>query len=125
MTLKRKKREHLEKFLFLLDNGEMEEIEAFNGTVPQALMMINGDIVNNSASHEEHGGFVNYVLGRWRDPADRLEYIYLNVLSRLPTAKEKTYFQRYMERSLYRNKDLAYEDLYWVLLNSAEFSLNH
>ena len=124
-ALEERKREHLRKFLFLLDNGEMEEIEAFNGTVPQALMMINGDMVNDSASHEEHGSFVNYVLGKWREPADRLEYIYLNVLSRLPTAKEKTYFQRYMERSLYRNKDLAYEDLYWVLLNSAEFSLNH
>lgn len=124
-NLEERKREHLQKFLFLLDNGEMEEIEAFNGTVPQALMMINGSMVNNSASHQERGSFVNYVLEKWRAPADRLEYIYLNVLSRLPTAKEKTYFQRYMERSLYRNKDLAYEDLYWVLLNSAEFSLNH
>ena len=119
------KREHLKKFLFLLDNGEMEEIEAFNGTIPQALMMINGDMVNDSASHEARGGFVNYVLEKWRGPIERMEYIYLNILSRLPTAKEKTYFQRYLERSLYRNKDLAYEDLYWVLLNSAEFSLNH
>ena len=124
-NLEERKREHLQKFLFLLDNGEMEEIEAFNGTVPQALMMINGSMVNDSASHGERGSFVNYVLAKWRAPADRLEHIYLNVLSRLPTAKEKTYFQRYMERSLYRNKDLAYEDLYWVLLNSAEFSLNH
>lgn len=123
--LERVKRDYLEKFLFLLDNGEMEEIEAFSGTVPQALMMINGDMVNDSASHEEHGSFVNYVLQKWRDPTERLEYIYLSVLSRLPTAKEKTYFQRYLDRSLYRNKNLAYEDLYWVLLNSAEFSLNH
>ena len=124
-SLEEKKRDHLERFLFLLDNGEMEEIEAFNGTVPQALMMINGDMVNDSASHEERGSFVNYVLAKWREPIDRMEYIYLNVLSRLPTAKEKTYFQRYLERSLYRSKNLAYEDLYWVLLNSAEFSLNH
>ena len=119
------KREHLKKFIFLLNNGEMEEIEAFNGTVPQALMMMNGNMVNDSASHEEYGSFVNYVLGKWRGPMERMEYIYLNVLSRLPTSKEKTYFQRYLERSLYSDKDLAYEDLYWVLLNSAEFSLNH
>ena len=124
-NLEERKREHLNRFLFLLDNGEMEEIEAFNGTVPQALMMINGDVVNDSASHKERGSFVNYVLEKWREPADRVEYLYLSILSRLPTAKEKTYFQRYMERSLYTEKDLAYEDLYWVLLNSAEFSLNH
>ena len=119
------KQQHLNRFLFLLNNGEMEELEAFNGTVPQALMMINGTLVNDSASHNTRGSFIHYVLERWREPMERLEYIYLTVLSRLPTAKEKTYFQRYLERSLYRNKDLAYEDLYWVLLNSAEFSLNH
>ncbi len=119
------KREHLRKFLFLLDNGEMEEIEAFNGTVPQALMMINGNFVNDSADHKERGSFVNYVLDNWRDTIDRVQFIYLTVLSRKPTSKEQTYFQRYLERSLYTDKDLAYEDLYWVLLNSAEFSLNH
>ena len=119
------KQRHLDRFLFLLNNGEMEELEAFNGTVPQALMMINGTLVNDSANHKTRGSFIHYVLERWREPMERLEYIYLTVLSRLPTAKEKTYFQRYLERSLYRNKDLAYEDLYWVLLNSAEFSLNH
>jgi len=47
------------------------------------------------------------------------------VLSRKPTSKEMTHFERYMNRSLYNNKKLAYEDLYWVLLNSAEFALNH
>ena len=124
-ALEEKKRKHLKKFLFLLDNGEMEEIEAFNGTVPQALMMINGDIVNNSANYKERGSFINYVLSNWRDTVDRVQFIYLNVLSRKPTTKEQTYFQRYLNRSLYRNKDLAYEDLYWVLLNSVEFSLNH
>ena len=123
--LERMKREHLKRFLFLLNNGEMEEIEAFNGTVPQALMMINGGIVNDSANHEELGSFINYVLAKWREPRERIEHIYLNVLSRLPTAKEETYFQRYLDQSLYADKNLAYEDLYWVLLNSAEFSLNH
>ncbi len=120
-----KKREHLKKFLFLLDNGEMEEIEAFSGTVPQALMMINGHMVNDSADYKEHGTFVNYVLDNWRDTSERVEYMYLTVLSRKPTTKEKTFFQRYIDRSNYTQKSLAYEDLYWVLLNSAEFSLNH
>ncbi len=121
----REKREHLKKFLFLLDNGEMEEIEAFNGTVPQALMMINGDMVTESSNYKKHGSFINYVLDNWRETPERVEFIYLTVLSRKPTSKEQTFFQRYLDRSLYRDKQLAYEDLYWVLLNSAEFSLNH
>ena len=123
--LESKKREHLRKFLFLLDNGEMEEIEAFNGTVPQALMMINGHMVNDSADYKRHGTFVNYVLDNWRDTSERVEFMYLTVLSRKPTSKEQTFFQRYLDRSLYTDKELAYEDLYWALLNSAEFSFNH
>ena len=70
--LERKKREHLQKFLFLLDNGEMEEIEAFNGTVPQALMMINGNMVNDSASHGERGKLCQLRLGKMARPGRSL-----------------------------------------------------
>lgn len=119
------KRRYLDRFIFLLDNGEMEEIEAFNGTVPQALMMINGSLVNDSADHNERGSSLNHLLKTTRYPAERVEQLYLRTLSRLPTTSEKTYFERYLKQSLYRNKVLAYEDLYWALLNSAEFALNH
>ena len=119
------KRRYLERFVFLLDNGEMEEIEAFNGTVPQALMMINGSLVNDSADHNERGSSLNHILKTTRYPAERVEQLYLRTLSRPPTTSEKTYFERYLKQSLYRNKELAYEDLYWALLNSAEFALNH
>jgi hypothetical protein len=119
------KRRYLERFLFLLKNGEMEEIEAFNGTIPQALMMINGSLVNDSGNHNERGGLLNYILKTQRTSSDRLDAIYLTILSRPPTMAEKSYFERYLRSSLYRNEDLAYEDLYWALLNSAEFALNH
>ena len=125
IQLKSMKREYLNQYLFLLDNGEMEEIEAFNGTVPKALMMINGSLVNDSANYKARDSFIRYVLDNWRETIDRVQFIYLTVLSRKPTGQEQNYFQRYLERSLYRSKDLAYEDLYWVLLNSAEFAHNH
>jgi len=119
------KRDYMRRFLYLLDNGEMEEIEAFNGTVPQALMMINGPLVNDSADHDERGSYLSYILKKKRTVADRVSEIYLTVLSRRPTTKEVRYFDQYIQKSLYRNKNLAYEDLYWSLLNSAEFSLNY
>ena len=68
---------------------------------------------------------MSYISKTWRHPGDRIEHLYLAVLSRLPTTAEKSYFDRYLKKSLYRNKAFAYEDLYWVLLNSAEFALNH
>ena len=119
------KRRYLERFLFLIDNGEMEEVEAFNGTVPQALMMINGSLVNDSGSHKARGGLLHHLLKTHRTKRDRLNQIYLTTLSRYPRTSERTYFDRYLRSSLYRNDALAYEDLYWALLNSAEFALNH
>ena len=123
--LEARKRRYLKRFIFLLKNGEMEEIEAFNGTIPQALMMMNGSLVNDSADHKKRGSLMSYIIKTWRHPGDRIEHLYLAVLSRLPTTAEKSYFDRYLKKSLYRNKAFAYEDLYWVLLNSAEFALNH
>lgn len=123
--LENMKRRYLERFLFLIDNGEMEEIEAFNGTVPQALMMINGSLVNDSGYHKARGGLLHYILKTYRSKRDRLNQIYLTTLSRYPRTSERSYFDRYLRSSLYRNDALAYEDLYWALLNSAEFALNH
>ena len=125
LWLKEMKQSYLNRFIFLLDNGEMEEIEAFNGTVPQALMMINGPMVSDSTDHKKRGSSLNHLLKTTRYPAERVEQLYLKTLSRPPTTSEKTYFQRYLKQSLYRNKIHAYEDLYWALLNSAEFALNH
>jgi len=124
-ALEHMKRRYLERFIFLLANGEMEELEAFNGTVPQALMMINGPLVNDSGDHKARGSLINDILKRWRTTADRVDQIYLRTLSRPATASEQSYFKRYENTSLYRDKELPYEDLYWALLNSAEFSLNH
>ena len=123
--LENMKRRYLERFLFLIDNGEMEEVEAFNGTVSQALMMINGSLVNDSGSHKERGGLLHHILKTKRTKRARLDQIYLTTLSRYPRTSERTYFDRYLRSSLYRNNALAYEDLYWALLNSAEFALNH
>ena len=88
-------------------------------------MMINGSLVNDSGSHKERGGLLHYILKTHRTKRDRLNQIYLTTLSRYPRTSDRTYFDRYLRLSLYRNDALAYEDLYWALLNSAEFALNH
>ena len=92
--------------------------------VPQALMMINGDIVNNSANYKERGSFINYVLSNWRDTIDRVSLFILMCYHGNQRLKNKPISNVFRSKPV-QNKDLAYEDLYWVLLNSAEFSLNH
>jgi len=62
-----------------------------------------------------------------KEPAKVLEELYLATLGRKPTAKELAQIQPEIEKELKGDKDLAHlwQDLFWALLNSSEFILNH
>ena len=67
--------------------------------------------------------------------ADRIETLYLATLSRKPSAKDLERTTRFIEDAVTRAKaanrevqpayNNALADVFWVLLNSSEFSLNH
>lgn len=117
------KRRYLRQFTFTFGNDEMEEDEMNNPTIAQALMMLNGSLVNDGIVAKEGTRLAN-ILSRQTETQRRLEQIYLATLSRLPTGAERSYFRSYMN-GYKRDPKRAYEDLYWSLLNSAEFASNH
>jgi hypothetical protein len=63
------------------------------------------------------------------DTAERIETLFLATLSRQPTSKELTRLVSYVEGSAAtsgpRQYDKAVADVFWALLNSGEFMLNH
>src|SRR5262249_3987118 len=98
----------------------------FNGTIVQALMMINGSDINNAVT-DLKAGTIAAVAARKGNPRAIMDHLYLSVLNRLPTAKEAN---KIMDMRLHapvsHRDDLAfYQDLFWALLNSNEFMLNH
>jgi hypothetical protein len=100
----------------------------FNGTVVQALLMMNGDDINTAINRKERGT-VSIALGRHRgNPAGIIRELYLASLNREPTANEvHTIMEKIYLRPGFRDRDAAapYCDIFWALLNSAEFLLNH
>ena len=56
-------------------------------------------------------------------PEERIDLIYLTLLSRPPAPAEIARGQEYLKRK--RGENTAYEDLYWTVLNSTEFFFNH
>jgi hypothetical protein len=101
----------------------------FNGTVVQALMMMNGNDINNAITRKE--GSVALAI-RNRSEKAAIHELYLTALNRPPTDREYkaiiTQFRLLDPRvgSVdYRNPNRRYEDLFWALLNSNEFILNH
>jgi hypothetical protein len=56
---------------------------------------------------------------------ERIEWLYLSALGRQPTNKEQTAIAKRLALAGSGQRDDVLADLFWVLLNSAEFRLNH
>lgn len=121
----KQRQEWLQQFVVTFGTDENDESTTFNGTIPQALMMMNGPLVRSAASTKP-GGFLHRVLTERTPEAKKIEKLYLSTLSRAPTERELNGILKYT-RSLrtLEEKLAAYQDLFWALLNSNEFIIVH
>ena len=115
------------QFLFAFANDEAEESTSFQGTIPQALMMMNGELMQEALSGKP-GSFLGEVCeqaGRHgRSPeAYMVDSIYLAALSRHPTPSELAQARQYL--GAFPDSLQVLQDLFWALLNSNEFILIH
>jgi hypothetical protein len=123
----RKRDAWMKQFLFAFANDEAEESTSFQGTIPQALMMMNGELMTNAVSCKP-GSFLADVLEQaQRQPrapeSFMVDSIYLAALSRHPTHKEMAQAGEYLRA--FPDSLQVLQDLFWALLNSNEFVLIH
>lgn len=98
----------------------------FNGTIVQALMMMNGKDINDAISRD--GGMVAECMKTGKTQNGIITQLYLAALNRHPRKVELDRLRKKILLTDPRVKDsprAMYEDLYWALLNSNEFLLNH
>jgi Protein of unknown function (DUF1549)/Protein of unknown function (DUF1553) len=82
--------------------------------IPQALRLMNSPQMNNAAVVRQ--------MVKATDPVEKnVERLFMATLARRPTAEEMKKFTAHVER----NKADGYGDVFWALLNSSEFTLNH
>jgi hypothetical protein len=117
----------LRQFLFAFANDEAEESTSFQGTIPQALMMMNGELMHEALSGKP-GSFLadvcEYASHTSRSPDTYMvDTIYLAALSRHPSAKELGQAREYLHN--FPDSLQVLQDLFWALLNSNEFILIH
>jgi hypothetical protein len=118
------KRKWLDQFTLAFGTDDNEETTTFNGTIPQMLMMMNGDLINK-ATKTDQGSFLHRVASDPKLPnAAKINYLYLAALARKPTAQEIALANELMDL---RQGDpvAALQDVWWAILNSNEFILNH
>ena len=99
--------------------------EDFASGIPQALMMMNGQLTNDAISPERSRLLRAVVEAPFLPEVDRLETLYLAVLTRKPSAKETQAMQKYLNSQPANPADRqkAYGEILWALLNSPEFVL--
>ena len=104
------------------DTGE-DEFEGRGGTIPQRLLMMNGELVRDRIK-EGPLNIPTRVAMLAPDDPKAVEVAYLAALSRRPTPAEAEHFEKLLQdKSVSRAQRL--EDLFWALINSTEFSWNH
>jgi len=122
--VQRQRQQWLQEFLRIFGGNDDDEPTLFSGTIPQALMLMNGELVQQAISVEQ-GGFLTSVLSNPKLKSDsaRLQALYIASLGRYPTRSELSKIDRMMNHI--PDRLAAWQDLYWALLNSNEFVLNH
>ncbi|HTN74402.1 MAG TPA: DUF1553 domain-containing protein, partial [Pirellulaceae bacterium] len=103
------------------DTGD-DEFTDRGGTITQRLLMMNGNLVKERT---DNNIVINAAtrLAQLASDENAIESAYLATLTRRPSDEERAAFKKSLtERSSGDSRSQAVEDMYWVLLNSTEFS---
>jgi hypothetical protein len=119
----KKKDEWLGQFIIAFGTDEGDDSTTFNGSIAQVLMMFNGDLVKVATSTGK-GGFLDRVAASGTKNAAKIDALYLAALARKPSQKELAAANKLMQD---RKGDAveALQDVWWAVLNSNEFIINH
>lgn len=135
----RTKSQWLSQFVMAFGTDEGGETTTFNGTIPQALMMFNGELIRNATS-AQRGSFLWDIAASNMKPTQQVNYLFKAGLARNASREEVAIAQKlFAARALDQagngrerkrvNTDVArvaaLQDIWWAVLNSNEFIMNH
>lgn len=92
--------------------------EEVTGSIPQTLAMMNNPLINQGISSYRPDG-LGGLLRQVEDNEDAIVQLYLRALARQPSDNELKNCMNYINETGDRNE--AFEDLLWALVNSTEF----
>jgi hypothetical protein len=99
-------------------NGQGE----FQGSLGEHLFLNNSDVVRGLIRPKK-GNLADTLIASKAPVAERVDHLFLAVLSRLPTESERKLLTNHLGGK--DKPDALVEDAIWALLNAAEFRFNH
>jgi hypothetical protein len=106
-----------------MGTDDADEESHFSGGIGQSLIMMNGDLMRRAAS-TQHAGLLKSVAQSKLKYEEKVSHLFLAALSREPTRRELDSTRTILANSS-GNEATALEDIWWALLNSNEFILDH
>lgn len=98
--------------------------EEYASGIPQALMLMNGKVTSDAVSLEQSRLLRAVVESPFFSDSDRIETLYLAVLTRQPTDEEADALAAYVAgKPTEAAQRRAHGEILWALLNSPEFVL--
>jgi hypothetical protein len=114
----------LRQFSTAFGTDENDEATTFNGSIPQALTLMNGDLVRRATGNQPGSMLAQVAKNARMDNAEKIRYLYEAALSRMPTKQELAVSNELLV-ARGGNVGQALQDIWWALLNTNEFILNH
>jgi hypothetical protein len=108
---------------FLRKFAAQEKRTEFQTSILQALSLMNGKFVADATSLNRSETLAAVADAPFLDTGQRIETLFLAALSRKPRPAEAARFLQYVNQG--KNSKTALADIFWALLNSSEFLLNH
>jgi Protein of unknown function (DUF1553)/Protein of unknown function (DUF1549) len=113
------------EFLSRFDNSADKTTE-HQTSILQALALMNGKLIADVTSIERSMTLQAVINSPFMDNKQKLDTLYMATLSRPMKPHEASKMLRYVEEGgPSKDETKALADVFWVLLNSGEFSINH
>ncbi len=131
--VEQRRQKWLDQFVRSFETDENDEADLFDGTIPQALMMMNGELIQQALKPSK-GTYIDQIIRSKSTDDQKIDAIAFAALSRKPTASEVSAVRALMrENAAHRPAgadrgtplSMALQDLFWAYLNSNEFILIH
>lgn len=119
----RQRQRWLDQFVVAFGTDEGDESTTFNGSIPQALMLFNGELTKN-ATKTDTGSFLDRVARSSKSPRAAVTRLFYAGLARRPTSREIVVANKLLTAREGDTKEML-QDMWWAILNSNEFILQH
>jgi hypothetical protein len=112
--------------VFVSKFAAQEKRTEYHTSIPQALALMNSQLMADVTSLNRSETLAAVTEAPFLDTAGKVEALFLASLSRKPRPEEAERLVKYVnDGGAAKNQKKALADVFWALLNSPEFILNH